>query len=75
MKYPSQIMKISDLEQMGFPKEYLLRAYHSRGQTFATKMNPAKRKSPIIFNTEGFDKWMQREIKAQQSAERRAVIA
>ena len=74
MKYPRQIMKISDLEQMGFPKEYLLRAYHSRGQTFATKMNPAKRNSPIIFNVEGFDQWMQQEIKAQQAAERRAVI-
>lgn len=74
MKYPRQIMKISDLEQMGFPKEYLLRAYHSRGQTFATKMNPAKPNSPIIFNTEGFDQWMQQEIKAQQAAERRAVI-
>lgn len=74
MKYPRQIMKISDLEQMGFPKEYLLRAYHSRGQTFATKMNPAKRNSPVIFDTEGFDQWMQQEIKAQQSAERRAVI-
>lgn len=74
MKYPSDVMRIADLEQMGFPKEYLLRAYHSRGQTFATKMNPAKRNSPIIFNVEGFDQWMQQEIKAQQSAERRAVI-
>lgn len=74
MKYPRQIMKISDLEQMGFPKDYLLRAYCSRGQTFATKMNPAKPNSPIIFNTEGFDQWMQQEIKAQQAAERRAVI-
>ena len=74
MKYPRQIMKISDLEQMGFPKEYLLRAYRSRGQTFATKMNPSKRNSPIIFNVEGFDQWMQQEIKAQQAAERRAVI-
>lgn len=74
MKYPRQIMKISDLEQMGFPKEYLLRAYHSRGQTFATKMNPAKRNSPVIFDTEGFDQWMQQEIKAQQNADRRAVI-
>ena len=74
MKYPRQIMKISDLEQMGFPKEYLLRAYRSRGQTFATKMNPSKTNSPIIFNTEGFDQWMQQEIKAQQATERRAVI-
>lgn len=74
MKYPRQIMKISDLEQMGFPKEYLLRAYHSRGQTFATKMNPAKRNSPVIFDTEGFDQWMQQEIKAQQAMGRRAVI-
>ena len=74
MKYPRQIMKISDLEHMGFPKEYLLRAYHSRGQTFATKMNPAKPNSPIIFNTEGLDQWMQQEIKAQQSAKRRAAI-
>lgn len=74
MKYPSDVMRIADLEKMGFPKSYLLRAYHSRGKTFATKMNPAKRNSPIIFNTEGFDQWMQQEIKAQQSAERMAVI-
>lgn len=74
MKYPSDMMKTAELEKMGFPKSYLLRAYHSRGQTFATKMNPAKRNSPIIFNTEGLDQWMQQEIKAQQSAKRRAAI-
>ena len=74
MKYPSDMMKTAELVKLGFPKRYLLRAYRSRGQTFATKMNPAKRNSPIIFNTEGLDQWMQQEIKAQQSAERRAVI-
>lgn len=74
MKCPSDMMKTAELEKMVCPKSYLLRACHSRGQTFATKMNPAKPNSPIIFNTEGFDRWMQQEIKAQQVTERRAVI-
>lgn len=59
-------MKITELEsQLGFPKEYLMYAYRSRGQNFATKINPTKKNSPIIFDTARFDAWRLKDIKAQ----------
>lgn len=57
MQYAKPVMKMSELKSMGFPEEYLMIAYRSRGQTFAWKMNPAKSNSPILFDTEGFEKF------------------
>lgn len=60
--YEKKVMRLSELEGYGFPKEYLMRAYRARGQTFAQKINPAARNSPIIFDTEEFDKWRLKNI-------------
>ncbi|MCI8887970.1 MAG: hypothetical protein HFG70_07765 [Hungatella sp.] len=68
MKYPKPIMRISELQKMGFPQEYLMYAYHSRNQNFASKSNPTKKNSPIFFDTEGFEMWRLKEIKAQVTA-------
>lgn len=68
MIFPKKIMRMSELKDMGFPEEYLLRAYRSIGQTFATKLNPYKQNSPIIFDTVGLNEWMQKEIRAQNKA-------
>ncbi len=57
MEYPKPIMRKSELEKMGFPSEYLKRAYNSRGQSFARKINPLCENSPIFFDTTGFEKW------------------
>lgn len=58
LKYPRQIMRLSEMkEQMGFPEELLLNAYRTKGQKFAQKINPMKKNSPIIFYTEEFEKW------------------
>lgn len=57
MEYAKPVMRMTALVKMGFPEEYLLMAYRSRGQTFAWKMNPTKSNSPILFDTEGFEKW------------------
>lgn len=57
MNYPKPIMRKTELEKMGFPKEFLLTAARSRSQTFAWKMNPAKRNSPLMFDTEGLEKY------------------
>lgn len=57
MKYPKPVMRITELEKLGFPRESLMAAYRRRGQTYAWKANPAKRNSPIIFDTEAFEKW------------------
>ncbi len=68
MEYPKPIMKMSELQKMGFPYEYLMYAYRSRNQRFASKMNPTKIKSTIIFDTAEFDAWRLRDIKAQVTA-------
>ena len=40
MEYPKPVMRMSELKKMGFPEEYLLRAYRTRGQAFAFKVHP-----------------------------------
>lgn len=68
MEYPKIIMKKTELEKMGFPEEFLDRAYRQRGQTFAQKLNPAKRNSPIIFDTVGFEKWRMSQLQMENKA-------
>lgn len=68
MKYPKEIMRKSDLVEMGFPEEFLDRAYRCRGQTFAQKIDPSKKNSPMIFDTGGFEKWRLDQIKVEQQA-------
>lgn len=68
MEYPKRVMRLSELcKDMGFPKEFLRRAYLSKGQTFAVKIDPRKLNSPIIFDTEGFEKWRLKQIKLQEA--------
>lgn len=57
MTYPKAVMKATELEKMGFTREYLMYAFRFKGQKFAWKMNPTKINSPIVFDTEEFDKW------------------
>lgn len=65
MEYPKKVMKMSELKAMGFPEAFLLEAYRDPKQDFATKVNPAKPNSTIIFDTVGFDKWIAKRIKLQ----------
>lgn len=65
MEYSKQIMKMTELKAMGFPIPLLMEAYRDPKQTFATKVNPAKANSTIIFDTVGFDKWIAKRIKLQ----------
>lgn len=68
LEFPKPIMKVSELIKMGFPEEYLMRAYGDRNQTFASKMNPAKSNSPILFDTDGFKAYWMKQIDAQAKA-------
>ena len=63
MQYPTKVMRSTALEKMGFPREMLNRAYREKGQTFAWKMNPLKSNSPLVFDTDGFEKWRLQQIK------------
>ncbi len=56
MTYPKQVMKMSELQKMGFPRDFLLYAYRRKGQNYARKATPAIN-SPILFDTEEFEKW------------------
>ena len=68
MEYPKPIMKMSELKKMGFPEEYLLYAFRSKNQRFASRMNPTKNNSTIIFDTAGIEAWRIKDIKAQVQA-------
>lgn len=57
MQYPKPFMRISELTKLGLPEQMLLDAYREKGQRFAQKISPGKKKSPIIFETEEFEKW------------------
>lgn len=65
IKFPKPIMRASELVSMGFPEEYLQVAYRDRNQTFASKINPTKKNSPIIYDTAGLSEWWKRQIQAQ----------
>ena len=65
MEYPRKIMKLSELKSLGFPQPLLMEAYRDPKQDFATKVNPAKANSTIVFDTVGFDKWWNKRIKLQ----------
>ncbi len=68
MQYPKPIMRLAALVEMGFPEAMLLDAYREKGQKFAQKANPGKSKSPIIFDTEEFEKWRLERLKIENQA-------
>lgn len=68
-KYPRRMMRLNELVKLGYSREYLLKQYRIRGQDFAKKQNPAIRNSPIIFDTELFE----RQQRGQQEIENRQI--
>ena len=61
MKYAKKVMRKSELCEMGFPEEFLDSAYRES----------YKKNSPIIFDTEEFDKWRLRKLRDENKAIRR----
>ena len=68
MKYPKKVMNRKELMEMGLPESYLMRAYATPGQTFACRANPADKKSPILFDTDGFEEWRIKDCQMQERA-------
>lgn len=68
MEYPKKIMRMTELVRMGFPEEMLRHAVQEKGQTFAWKNNPLARNSPLLFDTEGFEKWRLNQAKTTTKA-------
>ncbi len=65
MEYPKAIMKMSELKSLGFPQPLLMEAYRDPKQNFATKVDPSKPNSTIIFDTAGFDKWVAKDLSGE----------
>ncbi len=68
MEFPKDVMKISELQKMGFSKEYLMKIHRNPKQNFSHKLDSTKRNSPIVFHTKGLEKWILKEIKTQVQA-------
>lgn len=66
MEYENAIMSFQELRKLGFPRTYLERAYRNGKNTFAHKIDPTKKNSAILYDTAGFEKWRQGEIRAQR---------
>lgn len=75
MEYPKKVMNKKELLDMGFTRSYLDRAISVPGQTFAWRMNPANKSSPMMFDTQKFDQWRLREIAvAERARNQRQVV-
>lgn len=64
MDYEKRVMKLTELEKVGFSRRFLLKAYRRKGQSYAWKMSPAPN-SPILFDTEKFEKWRKSQTKVR----------
>lgn len=67
IKFKKRFMKRSELIRMGIPKEMLDTAYRDPDQKFASKADPTKPNSTIVFDTDGFVQWWERNIRVQQA--------
>lgn len=66
MDYPKRIMKASEMATFtGQKKEYFSRLFHFPGQRFAWKASQA-RNSPVLIDTEAYEKWRTQQIKISQ---------
>lgn len=70
-KYPKRIMRLSELIKLGYSREYLMKQYRIKGQKFAKKQDPTCRNSPIIFDTELFEKQQRRQQEIENRQLRR----
>ena len=66
MLYPAKVMRASDLEKhMGLSRGTVSRLVHFPGQKFAWK-NGKARNSPVLIDTEAYEKWRFQQIKISQ---------
>lgn len=68
MNYPKKVMRKNELMDMGFPEEFLLRASVEKTDRIAWKVNPVKRNSPLLFDTEALEKWRLRQAEIYQKS-------
>ena len=64
MEFPKKVMTITELTQLGFTRKHLERLTRYPTQDFAWK-DPLKKNSPFYFDTDRFQKFLDRQIKLQ----------
>jgi hypothetical protein len=64
MKYPKEIMTLSQLVEMGFNRKELMQIYRTRGQIVAWKGGTGGRTSSIYFSTEELERIRQSKCKS-----------
>lgn len=68
MEYPKPMMRLKELMAMGIPESMLMNAYREKGQNFAQKIDPKRSNSPIVFDTEEFDKWRLKMLQTENKS-------
>lgn len=59
-EYPKKIMKATEIERLyGYSRGSISRLIHYPGQAFAFKLRPESRNSPVLIETEKFERWRQ----------------
>lgn len=66
MQYKKPVMKKAELIKMGFTNEYLMSVYRTNNNAIAWKMNPTKKNSSILFDTEEFEKYRKLQAKCKR---------
>ena len=75
MTYPKPFMSVDEMvEFTGLTRDYFMEIYRRKDNNFAGKLNPAARNSKIIFDTEKFDQWREKQIKMEVEAMHRKGI-
>ncbi len=67
MVYPKLIMTMTELIALGFPRGYLEKAVHSKGQDFASRTSP---RGKYLFDTKKFEEYRERERLLQRGGAR-----
>lgn len=66
MVYPKPVMRAGEMAELfGMSVETFVDMLHMPGQRFAWKMSN-KRNSPVLFDTEEFEKWRLRQLVIQR---------
>lgn len=66
MEFEKKVMKISELKKIGFSEDYLLEIARHPNQDFAWKQNPGKINSPLLFDTDRLQKFLDKQIAVQK---------
>lgn len=75
MTFPKEIMTLPELMEMGFTRKDLTRYFHKPGQKYAWRKNSASNvRGHIIFDTEIFNKELEREKEIQARVRERRVV-